>query len=430
MARDDDRRAADLDRYWDAVMRGHAVERQAVERQTEPEAAMTALVDRLHAHVPPTSAIPRLFPNPDQSWCELRGLTADPTLGPGGATLPPAIRFNTNGRADPLPIPVVASPFSRGWASLQTAMAALLVLLLAGGYLLFWQGRMNTRVNPTWLPAAIVASLPAGYAEEILFNATFAGDRLPGVEREAIFYQLTLPPGIRLQHLSGIEMACHCYHKAVATGVGVESIQSGEYSMQFDAPFWIQRGGFRAEKQEILAQEDVTLTARDVAIFHDYAAGGEIRNAGDDPVVVTGVAIVDMVNRTDANAPLPAPPPQARGQLLANTIPSDWTSFPPGPLTATLRRVTLPAGTTLPPLQPVGLEAVRIEAGVIAWSYVASGSNATPSMWMTRYAGATMPFMTELRDVQRVLETRSDEPVVLLVLTIEPAGLWPGALGS
>jgi hypothetical protein len=307
------------------------------------------------------------------------------------------------------------------------ATAAVLVIVLAAGYLLFWQGRLQSRETSTWLPASVIASLPAGFSEEILFRATFAADELPDSDAEGVFYRVTLPPGTSLPYLSG--MACLCADAAANTGVGAEVVQSGAFGVRLEAPLFLQRGGFSAQQQEIPAGEDVTLDAGDVAIYHDYAATAEIRNAGSDPAVVIGAAIMDLdVDGEGESGHLPGLPPEVTGEMLANTLTSDWVAFPPGPVTLTLRRVTLPAGTTLPPYELVGMEAIRVEAGEIGWRFQRPGETRPHGALVYRGAGGTAPFVTARPDLQRFIVTSGKELAVLYVLTIEPAGLWSNPL--
>ena len=418
MERDERRRAADLDRYWDALLQGHAAGRPTT---AKPEPTVAALIDRLHAAV----AIPPLFPYPEQSWRELRQTAAAPTTTrptePAPSPQPEAARrFASSAH------PRRFSPWRPGW-SLAPAATALLVLLLLAGYLGFWQERLLNRERTTWLPASVAASLPEGFSEEILLAATFPADTLRDGEPEAVFYRSVLLPGATVPYLTG--MACFCSPESIASGVGAELIESGSYSVRLDAPFWVQRGGFAAEREEIPAGENAVLTAGDVAIFHDFGTG-EIRNAGAEPVAVIGIVVVDRDDQrveqpelaVQVNSHrLPGLPPEIRGELLANTVPSDWEQFPPGALEVTLRRVTLPPGIELPPFDPLGLEAIRVESGAIAWGFLQQDESPRSGMLVERRAGTSAPFVSAPPGVRRVLRTASSEPAELLVLTIEPA---------
>ena len=419
MERNERRRAADLDRYWDALLQGHAGGRSST---AKPEPVLAALIDRLHAAV----AIPPLFPYPEQSWRELQRTATAPTAlrstEPASSPQPEAAR-----RFASPAHPRRFSPWRPGW-SLAPVATALLVLLLLIGYLGVWQGRLHNRERTTWLPASVAAALPEEFSEEILFAATFPADTLRDGEPEAVFYRSVLLPGATVPYLTG--MACFCSPESIASGVGAELIESGSYSVRLDAPFWVQRGGFAAEREEIPAGENTVLIAGDVAIFHDFGSG-EMRNAGAEPVAVIGIVVVDRddqrVEQSElaievSSDHLPGLPPDIRGELLANTVPSDWERFPPGPLEVTLRRVVLPAGTEIPPFDPLGLEAIRVESGAIAWGFLQQDETPRSGMLVERRAGTSAPFVSAPPGVRRALRTASSGPAELLVLTIEPAG--------
>ena len=54
----------------------------------------------------------------------------------------------------------------------------------------------------------------------------------------------------------------------------------------------MQREGADRPSEEIPAGREVTLAAGDAVIYPDYAAPGEIRNTGNEPVTLIGVAII------------------------------------------------------------------------------------------------------------------------------------------
>jgi hypothetical protein len=418
MTRDDDRRAADLDRYWDALVAGQAPA-AAADRE------LAALIDQLHG----SASLPTLFPNPEASWHEIRPATTGVHTGSplAGNGMPAAI--GPNGRIAARSERRAGPRVARGWAAMQAVAAVLLVVVLAAGYLLFWVARQNRPENQTWVPAEVAATLPEGFAEEMLFRATFAADERPVGLTDGILYRLTMPPGTSLSILTG--MGCICPEGAADAGIGLEIVESGSYAVRPDAPIWIQRGGVSSPLREVPAREEVILGPGDIAIYHDYVAAADIRTMGDDPAVVTGFAILDLGTRLPHgdSGHLLGLPPEVEGEVLANAIPDDWREFPPGPITATLRRVTLPPDAMLPPFPPASLEGVHIESGGIGWGFVREGETQPRGPLMVRRAGYNSPFTYAPPGVKRFLKTTGDEPAVLLVLTIEPAGFWAGLLG-
>ena len=420
MTRNDDRRAADLDQYWDALAAG-----RPEAAPTPADGELTALVDRLHRAI----TLPTLFPTPDAAWREIRPATARSRPGALEAGAGAPISFESNGRVAAFPARPATAPPARGRVTVQAAAAMLLVLAIAAGYLAFWQARQNRLENQTWLPASVAATLSDDYSEETLFRATFAADERPVGLTEGILYRLTMPPGTTLPLLTG--MACDCPERAPESGIGIEIVQSGAYRVRIDAPVWIQRGGFAAERQEIPAGQAVTLEPGDIAIYHDYAASAEAGAVGGTPVVIVGFAILDWgaSQSPGDSGHLLGLPPEVRGEVLANAIPADWEEFPGGPISVTLRRVTLPPGTVLPPFEPAALEGIRIESGGIGWGFVREGEAQPRGPLIDRRDGATAPFTYAPPGVQRFLKTTGDEPAVLLVLTVEPSGQWANVFG-
>ena len=415
-----DRRAASLDRAWDALARGEPA--PVPDRE---DAALTAFVARLQA----TSAIPTLFPDPEQSWRELRTRNTVPTAATAAPDPPGARTWGADGNETPTapwaaPRPRQSPP---RWVLSQLATAALLLLALAGGLLVLWHGQSRDREAATWLPPSIASSLPAGYSEEILFEATFAADELPAGATEALFYRVTVPSGAGLPYLTATNcLRSSCNKDAVTKGVGAEIVEAGAYELRLDRPLWVQRAGDRSGKAELPAGQDVSLNSGDVAIFHDYLATGEIRNPGVEPVEILGMAIVDYAADGE---PIPNLPPEVTGEQLDVSIISDWEALPDGPMTVTLRRVTLPAQTLLPPFGPRGLESIRVEHGAIAWTFAHTAEAAESGLRIHRRAGETAPFAIAPDGALRFLESTGQEPAELLVLTIEPAQPWSGLLG-
>jgi hypothetical protein len=200
-----------------------------------------------------------------------------------------------------------STPIAAAVDSEPLATAALLLIALAGGLFLLWQRQSRDREAATWLPPSIASSLPAGYAEEILFEATFAADELPDGATDALFYRLTLPPDTSLSYLAATHcIRSSCNKDAVTKGVGAEIAEAGAYEIGLDRPLWVQRAGNPSGKAEIQAGQDVTLGPGDVAIFHDYLATGEIRGSGSEPTAILGMAIVDSAT---GGEPIPNLPP-------------------------------------------------------------------------------------------------------------------------
>lgn len=406
----DERRAASLDRTWDAVIRG-----EPMPVPDPADAVLASLVVRLQA----TSAVPALFPDPASSWRHLR---ARETRAPKAGPLTPPItgaHGRDAGRLEQQITPLRPQSTRRWWTS-QFWTAALLLVAAAAALLMLSQGALREQKTETWLPDAEMTSIP-GYAEDVLFQATFAADELPHRPAAAVFYRVTLPPGARLPYLAATNcLRSSCNTDAVNAGVGIELVEAGAYGIYLNGPIWVQRAGASARNREIPAGQVAVLRPGEAAIFHDYTATGEIHNPGTEPVEILGMAIVDYGSGGEPIANLPA---DIGAEQLDISLTTDWGALPDGPVTVSLRRVTLPPQTLLPPFEPRGLESIRVESGSIAWMFAHSAESAEGGPRIHRRPGETAPFAISPGGAMRFLESTGAEPAELLVLTIEPAGL-------
>ena len=411
MERDERNLAEALDRHWDAHIRG---EPRSATAGIDPD--LVALVTRLQAV---GSTLPSLFPDPDRAWRELPHVLPPP--GWSNEETPFPAWPPANGYADLVAEQRSTSPRrGGGWVLAQLATAALLLLTLAVGFVAIRQRLPEARDEAMWVPALVRAleGAPGGVIDTPLIETTFTAEELPSGEKEALYYQLTIPPGAGLPYLGG--PLCGCHGETITEGVGAEIVQSGAYSLRIEAPMRVQRAGSTRPSEEIPAGTEVTLAAGDAVIYPNYAAPGDIRNAGDEPVTLIGVAIFST---EESGVPLPKAPPEVRATLLTYSSPSDWETFPPGPLHVALRRVTLPPGTSIGPYQPVGLQALWIESGPLLHSFLPAGESEPRGRPLAHLTGSTAPFVRPSTSVREILAAKDDQPAELLVLIIEPAVL-------
>jgi hypothetical protein len=296
----------------------------------------------------------------------------------------------------------------------------LLLLTLAVGFVVMRQGMPEARDEGRWVPALVRAleAVPGGIADTPLIEATFTAEELPSGEKVAIYYRLTIPPGSGLPYLGG--PFCGCRSETVTTGVGAEVVQTGDYTVRLEAPLRVQRAGSTRPSEEIPAGTEVTLAAGDAVIYPDYAAPGDIRNAGDEPVTLIGVAIIATEG---SGTPIPKVPAGVVATHLTITNASDWRAFPPGSLHVALRKLTLPSETRVGPYEPVGLQAMRVESGTITRSFLPAGESTPRGQPLTHMIGTTAPFTRPAPGLREILASRGEQPADLLVLIIEPAGI-------
>ena len=416
-----DTRAAEdrVGAYWDALVLGHET------AGIDLDPALADAIEQFHAMgtAPPSTARERV-------WQRLEPLVAGETPVTGRLALSrPALKpigpaTTANGhvaapdarrREAPLMRPVGRRARS------HLATAALLVLTLAVGYAAIRLQAPEVRDEATRLPALIRAleSAPGDAVADQLVEATFGAGDLPAGAREAIFYRLTLPPGASLPYLAG--PLCGRRGEIATAGVGAEVVQSGAYAVRLDAPVQVRDGEAADGGEEMSVGTEIVLGPGDAANYPDYGARGAVRNAGDEPMVLVGVAIVAADGPGTAMSELPT---GVIGESFGRTLPSELQSLPAGPVRVSLWRLTLPEAGGVGPYDPTGLEAVRIEAGTIAWNVVRPGAGAPSGPPLYRMAGTTVPFMAPAPGKRRVIASAGDEPAVLLALHIEPAGVW------
>ncbi len=422
MDQDERQRADDIDAYWDALLAGRASAKAAGSVQD-----LTETIARLRG----AASFRTLFPSPATSWSEVR--RAARPLGVTGlhaAVAPGLDSFSVNGRnldEDGLPPVPHSHRTTGGWLANQLATAALLVVTLAVGLIVLLQESRSLNIDAIPTPAMVRAlgTAPSRIVDTPLVEARFAPGELPAGDVEAIFYRLTLDPGMRLPSLAG--PSCGCPGGSPVKAVGVEAVESGAYTLRLDAPVRVQRAGVTTRSEVVPAGTALTLQAGDAAIYPDYVAPGEIQNLGAEPVVLTGVVILE---RGDAGTPTEPLPVGAFGELISHSAPFDWREMPAGPIALSMRRLTLPAGTTIGPYSPIGLESLHVETGRISRQYFKRemGEPAGPAMFT--YEKSAVPFNGSASKIRVAFSSPADEAAELLVAIIEPAGLWPGTLSS
>jgi hypothetical protein len=303
--------------------------------------------------------------------------------------------------------------------------AALLVFTVAVAFVAMGHLHPTREDGATHLPALIRAlhATSGDVDDELLVETVFTPDVLPAGDAEAIFYRLTLPAGTSLPAPAG--PFCLCRGDFVAAGVGIEMVQSGTYSLQLETPIQVQRGGVSGRVEEMAARQDVLLGPGDAAVYADYASEGTLRNAGQDPVIVLGMAIV---TKEGTGIDLPLPPEGVKIQLLASSLTSDWETLAPGPVTVSLWRLRLPAGTGVGPYAGAGLEALAVESGTISRRYLRLAEHTPGLPPLTQYPGVQSIFLAPAPGIRRSITSGDAEPAVLLALSIEPEAIWSATL--
>ncbi len=427
MERNESTRAEDVDRYWDSVVRGH----DPVPARSGSD--LTQLVNRLHRERGP---IPPLFSDPRRAWRELAEMAPPET--PVGVEMD-HVRptwIGPNGRATPpiSPDPGTDRRSGASWVLAQVATAALLVITLAAGYIAFALSGPAVDEGSLRIPAPAAIEdedsfIPAaaGVRDDLVFAALYTAEMLPAGGKEAVFYRIVLAPGSSMPNLLGPCVDHRCQDQdQISSGVGAEVVRSGVYSLRLDTPLRVRRAGAAGSGEAIPADTEVILQAGDAAFYGEYAATGEIRNAGDESLEVVGVAILST---EEPGLPVPGLPDGVTGEVFTRTVSSDWQTLPPGPVVVNLHRLTLPPKTTLGPYDALGLEAMYVASGEISRSLLRAGAEEPVGPAHPRSAGRAVPFIAAGPGARHIVANPDDQPAEILVVTIAPAGLWSGPLG-
>jgi hypothetical protein len=415
------RAAQELGRFWDTLIQGETTAMPHAGLDT----GLTETVGWLHRHQP--GAVPDAVR--ERIWQRLAHQASHdaPVMEPGAT---PALLTSiasapsANGRRVPPHSlgqePRIVPSFGHRVRT-QVATAALLLVTLAAAFVALRPQIPEIQDESTRVPALISAleSVPGDVVDELLLEATFSAADLPAGDIEAVFYRLTLPPGASLPYLP--VRLCGCSGEMAKVGAGAEVIQSGAYTLRLDAPMRIQRDGASRAAVEIPAQTEVILGPSDTAVFPDNTAPGVIRNGGDEPVVVIGVAISGMEGSGVRTPRLPA---GVKLEKLTYTTSSEWRSLPVGPVSVSVWRLALPEETSVGLYEATGLESLWIESGGILRNFLRPGEAEPRGRPLFHPTGTSAPVLALAPGLRRTITSLDDQPAVLLAFSIEPAGAW------
>ena len=409
--------------YWDALVLGY----EAIDVGLDPDLGETIRRFQVARETPPPGARERVRARlglPASAGAPRQERRAPPPPAP--RPIAPATTPNGHRPVSALRGRTTQRPRSFGrWAMALVPTAAILLLTLVMGFAALWP-RGFVRERAALQPPALVRAIdavPGDAVAELLSEATFAGEELPAGETQVIFYRITLPPGVDLPYLAG--PFCALRSERVTGGVGTEVVQSGAYSLLLDTPMRVQRGGGSRPVEEVPAGTEVIIRPGDTAIYPHYTAEGAIRSAGDEPVVVVGVAILSI---DGWGSPAPELPKGVRAEQIARSMSSDWPTLPAGPKTVSLWKLTLPEETSIGPYEATGLEAVQVESGVITLGFLQPGESEPFHLPMSHMAGTSVPFLRPSPGMRRTIDSVGAEPAVLLAVSIEPRGTGASAL--
>jgi hypothetical protein len=371
----DDREAIDrLDAYLDALAAGQPVPDNAVDPEWRAIDRQFRALDR--APTPPPAFAARLLE-------DLMPAYALP-YPRGPRSLPHA-----NGRVS-LPgwdAPLGLHPSARRWVPAHLATAALLLLIVVGGFFAFGPGRPGRQGQ---LPAVLPVMSGTPEAQEPVVTETLLQETVAA-----------MPAG--------------------SAGIWVNAyvMQPGAISPHDGA---VSTVVFRVEQGTVtirLPDSQQTLSSGETRSVQTQA-GYAIENTGTEEARLFAIELLDAVKTpTGANA---------NGAFI-DPMTGTWDAWieagatlPGGPGRLTLERLTLPAGAALPPFTQSRLNWLGIHVGRLG---VKLEGERLPFRWKsgaerTFSAGQIPPVFPVGSQV--TLRNASDDPLVLYRLTIVPSG--------
>jgi hypothetical protein len=233
-----------------------------------------------------------------------------------------------------------------------------------------------------------VSPTAGGVTVEDLYAFSLPASAVPDAVGGAAFLRFTVAPG------TSFDFSVTCW---VSPAVDAWYVEAGSFAIRPAAPATLVRAasGSGAPGEAVAAEEEVVLGPGDLLVYVGLPpVPGAFRNLGPEPVsgLVFGVWGTEVA----------ACPPSGMVEPWLEYLDGSMWTLPLGPLAVALQRVTLAPGASIPlPAAAPG--------GTLAFHHVEAGSPTEEG------AGAT-----------RRLANTGDEPLVALILTIDPAGAGAG----
>ena len=316
--------------------------------------------------------------------------------GAGTAVDRPTLRPSRRSRWSEMPLAALAT-------------AALIALVLLGSFTLL-RGSLHFA---TW--RELLAIVPAN-------DSAPGDDLLPGIAADSILMQATLMEIAPNAGWEGLERAT-LPPRAVrplgeksneGEGPIVFRVESGELTVEADAPFTVTRSGERTPIR-IPPETPVVLEADDQG-FTAYGVASRWRNDGTVPVVVLDAMITNYGAFPDFAGP------DAERVDLVSLIEQPMITAPTTPLALTVQQQTLAAGDRLVPSQIPGLVGFYVDSGTLR--VVNRGEAGADSGSFDIEAGSGRSFGPsgyKTPPESWTLESADGEPATLLLMTVTAA---------
>ena len=196
-----------------------------------------------------------------------------------------------------------------------------------------------------------------------------------------------------------------------------EYVLTGSLVVRSSGRVVVQRGGSEAETEDIDPGEVATIGPGDVAVSLTPGAAQTVRNPGTAPATTLKVLVI--AGREAGNAL----PYGFATYILGHLAADDWrrSALPVGPLRVRVERLTAAPGIHAP-LPASALPVLRyVETGELHWAIEAPATLLAASPPTTVFRrGQSLPWQPQPPDRGLLLHSSGEEPLVLLVVTLEP----------
>ncbi len=374
-----------VSRLWDELVRGEPASSR------ELEAGAAATVRQLHAM---TAA-----PLPDQARARVRA-----KLDAHAAVNGPPRLFAS---AQPITrtAPVVRRP-GFAWVMRGFATAFLLVVTLVAVSFTARQPRDRSLLAGTSTP-------PVGVAIVDLLTATLPVAALPADPADVVVLRLTGQPG-----------ASWAKHAQPETGIRIPYAEvqlAGVWTYRLDTPVSIARAS--GEQAEIPAGTVFSTQPGDVTIRTETGAMGEMRNDGTEAAVSLRVYIRTSVPMVDPSYTIwdSEIAPGLQIDLIDLMTSARWqqTGLGGGPVTVTIKQITLEPGAVLAPAADRFPATRFVLAGELTARMLKPGADAPDRPYVVRER-RELPWTEFKPGATQILSNDGNQPVVYLETTFAP----------
>jgi hypothetical protein len=251
---------------------------------------------------------------------------------------------------------------------------------------------------------------------------------VPGVEVTPL-YAITfpagsLPPGnleLSLRTATyGAGSSDSSYGDGLEPGFGVVLVTAGSWAIRAEGPLVVLRGP-DGQAEEVPPGTEVTLQAGDVLVYPRFDVHRSRRAVGDEEARVLSVVVVGRAGRATGSA-TPAVGDitvfQASGLLTGSE--RAVAGLEGGPVTLTLKRVTIAPNTALPPLVDATYTVRFVEQGRATVGILDAGT-ATPSSIVSVTQYGSIHWVSPASGQALYLANETEDPLVLLEASLAPA---------